>query len=554
MALRFFDGFDGYAAGTDLGGRWAVGTPTLMAPGRFGGQYVVMGGSQTISTMLGTNQPTWTVGAAVRVRGGWSYDTQVIELIDVGNDVQVSVAVLTSGLLQIRRQNGTQLAISTRRVTANTWNYFEFKATIDNTAGAVELRVNGEVWCSASGVDTQQTANAWANQLRLGSYFNDFGFDDVYVCDGTGATQNGFLGDCRVQGLAPAAAGDAGDFVLPSPLAAYASPGAAVASDTPLHFWQLQEASGSSAADTGGGTAAAAAFAGARTVAAGPWGDTATDFSASSVATVAHTADLNLTGDMTVECWCYLNAWTATGDGAVAGRGAASAWSWSLNATSAGATRWYHGTANYTTANAVLPVGRWFHWAAVRAGPQVTVYVDGVVVGYGFPGGTPTSSTHPTLLGIQSNGASPNSNHILFPGRVAYLALYNTALAAARVRNHALWSPVAALTDAAAVADPTYVQAGTVGNQSLFQVRDLANPAAVVHAVQVLASAKKDETGPRAVTTLLKSGATVVAGAGTGLAVEHQQLVQLAAVDPATGVAWTGAAVQALQVGARVTG
>jgi hypothetical protein len=54
--------------------------------------------------------------------------------------------------------------------------------------------------------DTKNTANATANGVRLGTSAStpgaDWDFDDLYICDGAGSTNNNFLGDCRVDAFA----------------------------------------------------------------------------------------------------------------------------------------------------------------------------------------------------------------------------------------------------------------------------------------------------------------------------------------------------------------
>jgi hypothetical protein len=51
----------------------------------------------------------------------------------------------------------------------------------------------------------------------------------------------------------------------------------------------------------------------------------------------------------------------------------------------------------------------------------------------------------------------------------------------------------------------------------------------------------------------VKSGATEVGGTDTALSTSYGWLTRVDTTDPNTGVAWTAAAVNALQVGAKVT-
>lgn len=63
-------------------------------------------------------------------------------------------------------------------------------------------------------MDTQNSSNATVNVIGFGTgvtgsndCHEDFYIDDLYVCDGQGTANNGFLGDCRVDSYLPTADG-----------------------------------------------------------------------------------------------------------------------------------------------------------------------------------------------------------------------------------------------------------------------------------------------------------------------------------------------------------
>ena len=82
----------------------------------------------------------------------------------------------------------------------------------------LEVRLDGTTVLSASGVDTQHTGNATANIVTLLSNYlgteavGVFFLDDLYICDGQGAANADFLGDCRVDTVLPEADGGQADF------------------------------------------------------------------------------------------------------------------------------------------------------------------------------------------------------------------------------------------------------------------------------------------------------------------------------------------------------
>jgi hypothetical protein len=94
-----------------------------------------------------------------------------------------------------------------------TWYYIEIKVVIHDTAGSVELRINGATVASASGVDTRNGGTGVVNGFQFGaghggsSQRTNANFCDLYVCDGSGAINNSFLGDCKVECLFPNGAG-----------------------------------------------------------------------------------------------------------------------------------------------------------------------------------------------------------------------------------------------------------------------------------------------------------------------------------------------------------
>ena len=211
MSLRFIDGFDHYNSATQKWTALGGAAPTFSSSGtRFGvGQYIT-GGTPYKGL---DNQATWIVGVAFRVNA-LGPTNSIILLRDAGT-AQLSVYSNTSGNLVVYR-GGTIIATSTSSVlSVDVWYYLEFKATINNTTGAYEVRLNGSTvtGLSATGVNTRQTANNYANEIML-SQGNASGnrFDDLYVCDSSGSTNNDFLGDVRVDTIMPTADGSATDF------------------------------------------------------------------------------------------------------------------------------------------------------------------------------------------------------------------------------------------------------------------------------------------------------------------------------------------------------
>ena len=208
MALLFCDSFDHLSVDL-LTTKWSSLNLTggiYTDTGRFGSCLKIENTfTRMLTKSLGANYTTLICGFAFKftVPGSgvfWS-------LLDNGS-TQVDLRLTASGQLELTR-NGTVLATSTRVLEAQAWYHIQVKVTIDNTAGSVEVKVNNEVWATASGVDTQNTSNAYANQVRLQNSDNhdpDY-FDDFWICDTSGSQCNDYLGDVRVEALRPSGAG-----------------------------------------------------------------------------------------------------------------------------------------------------------------------------------------------------------------------------------------------------------------------------------------------------------------------------------------------------------
>jgi hypothetical protein len=100
----------------------------------------------------------------------------------------------------------------------------------------------------------------------------------------------------------------------------------------------------------------------------------------------------------------------------------------------------------------------------------------------------------------------------------------------------------------------TYVYDSTVGHADLYNIAPIAATPASTVAVITRAFAEKLDAGFRQVTVQVKSGATTVQATPQALANNFGWVYRADTVDPATGAAWTPAAVNSLQVGPLITG
>jgi hypothetical protein len=217
MALIFMDGFDHYAT-ADMAKKWSavVGNTIATTQGRRGGGALNGGASASnyLSKTLPGNFSTLIVGFAFNPSGSYpSSSSKVLEFLDAGTN-QCSLLVNLDGTLLVNRL-GTTIGSTTAAIPLSGFSYIEIKITFHNTAGTVDLRLNGTSVLSLTGLNTRNTANAFANSVRLGQYgssqSNSY-FDDFYICDTSGTLNNNFLGDVRIDTLFPNADGSNSQF------------------------------------------------------------------------------------------------------------------------------------------------------------------------------------------------------------------------------------------------------------------------------------------------------------------------------------------------------
>ncbi len=236
MALIFMDGFDYYTA-AQAGRRWAfVGPGGQTCAGRFNGQGWLWTGITSPTAMFTTfaNTATLTVGMAFSFdsfSGSESLVNPFLIFQDAGGNTQVDVRVgtdNTNGYFQIRNGSGTVLATPNfNTFSFGYWNYLEFQVTCDQSAGVIELRLNGTTAVRTTGINTRPHTATLISRMVLqpidfaGAAINEK-FDDLYLCDSTGTFDNTFLGECRVQTNYPFADGNEVDFVPKTGILHYA--------------------------------------------------------------------------------------------------------------------------------------------------------------------------------------------------------------------------------------------------------------------------------------------------------------------------------------------
>ncbi|GMU26134.1 MAG: hypothetical protein AMXMBFR16_10390 [Candidatus Uhrbacteria bacterium] len=229
MSLLFMEGFETVGTVNDvcsaniitgLTSRWdavhtnSPGNSTVKLVGgqRRGTALQFTGGVVELNKQFGSNQQTWIVGFGFRRDGDPPYGhSQILQVVEYntrgGGGEQISLYIGGSGAESGANSGkimvyyaGTRYTTNMPSTTANTWYYIEVKTTIVNAnTGTVEVRLNGVTAINAVNIDTSRTGNNYARGIVLCSHTLPWTCDNLYICDGTGATNNNFLGQVSVE-------------------------------------------------------------------------------------------------------------------------------------------------------------------------------------------------------------------------------------------------------------------------------------------------------------------------------------------------------------------
>lgn len=254
MALRWVEGFDALtninavpgggiqrkyesSSGTNLNAQTAVTElPTSLANAASSSNMVL-----TTNPIVAAPVNTMIVGFAVRMGTNNIADGCGFALSnDDGVQIRLEIEDRTPAnpkpggtAIGFRIMRGaTTLATSVQAFNSNNtnqgWLWVEWKVTVDNAAGAFEVRVQPKyetitttlTWDNpATGVDTQEQVTTGVNRLTI-DYSSASSltmvYDEIYVLDTTGATLNDFVGNLTFERLRVNADGNQTDWTLAS--------------------------------------------------------------------------------------------------------------------------------------------------------------------------------------------------------------------------------------------------------------------------------------------------------------------------------------------------
>jgi hypothetical protein len=508
VTYNFGDGFDLYATaanGADMAtGYWDStlgGVLSVTSAGRFpGGRSLGFTNTQNASLVKASNvnDAVHHIFCSMQYAAALAGSSLGVcfQLFD-GATAQCTINFRSDGAIVLASGGPTGTVLATyfnAFPVANTWYGFEFEIVINATAGSFAVRRNGNTVndFSATGLNTQVSANAYANKLQLGAQATggaNYLLDDFFWR--SGASAGSWLGEMRCATMMPT------------------SDQSVVFSRSPTTF-TLSPFSTSSA-NTGGIAAAVGRYNGF--VSQG-----------GSVASVAVTLVAGYTGNLK----CAIFACVGSTLGATNSVGA------------------ILGAATAAIANPVTGVNTFSFSPAVSI-PYGTLFYVGICSDTTAGSSIAQSTATPT----SQYAATSNTAYASFP--TASPTLASTLIPNFNVTPAFTSANFLLVNEPQQDGLATYVYDSNPGDQDFYGLNPLVPTGASVIAATTRAYMQKSDVGTRTAAVKLKSGATTVAAPTLTLTTSGWQWDwRTDLVDPNTSAAWTVAAVNGAQIGPTV--
>jgi hypothetical protein len=208
MTLRVIEGFDYYSQALSTAKGWNAPSPVwTITAGRLGGQAARLGSNMTVvltrplggTPLSGTTQ---VFGVALRINTAAPLAARALFFNANGG-----IGVDAARKVNLFNAAQTSVAVGTTILNLAQWYYLEVKLFLNGASGTGAVHLNGlsEIGTTTANFGTVQTTTM-SCQWNTGTS-SSADFDDIYILDGAGATNNDYLGDCRVETLMPSGDG-----------------------------------------------------------------------------------------------------------------------------------------------------------------------------------------------------------------------------------------------------------------------------------------------------------------------------------------------------------
>ena len=213
MSLLFTEGFDSYPNPIPLKYKWNRLTTAPRVTGRTAGGYGIQINAADFISKTIEDSTTMILGFAIKPTNTGAATYYIARIYNREDQPVINIGLTGFTTVFIEDFNAV-VDTTTFNLPLNQWSYIEIKVTsaIDNApVGAVRVRgtvgpLNITFYTSPAGRDFN---NATLNTVGT-CVFNGDGdqqYDDMYICDTTGPTNNNFLGAIIIRTLFPTANG-----------------------------------------------------------------------------------------------------------------------------------------------------------------------------------------------------------------------------------------------------------------------------------------------------------------------------------------------------------
>lgn len=212
MALLFTEGFDSYPNPIPLWYKWNRQTTAPRITGRTG--YGMQPTYADVVPKTLANSTSLILGFAIKPTNTGDLNYVVATFNNQADQAVATIGMMSYNTVYISDYLNTNTDVTTFALPLNQWSYLEVKLlNAINAAPAGSLLARGTVGPLVSTFYTSPATrnfNSGANNKVCSCVFYANGnqmYDDVYICDTTGAYNNNFLGAVKINTFFPTANG-----------------------------------------------------------------------------------------------------------------------------------------------------------------------------------------------------------------------------------------------------------------------------------------------------------------------------------------------------------
>ena len=197
MAIVTFTGFEPYGDATGLQQAGYIVSGSVSIATADSRTFLLLGAGASIRRIFSSTYPTLIMGADFYFPSAPSSEGIIMAFQD-GSTNQVDVRLTPQLALRVTRNGTTLGTTSDGIVPTGTYIFIGMRATIHDTLGSVRLMVGVTDVLTLSNVDTQETANPYANAIEIRGAVASQRVDNLYIFDATGSENNDLAGPIRV--------------------------------------------------------------------------------------------------------------------------------------------------------------------------------------------------------------------------------------------------------------------------------------------------------------------------------------------------------------------